>query len=88
MEEREICRLIRDAGWVPAQRDQYYHVLKRHDGSDAPDLRARANPPVRNVARIDKAFIGAAPGLDDGADVSVKVQLPILGDAPARSAGG
>jgi cyclic dehypoxanthinyl futalosine synthase len=27
LEEREICRLIRDAGWVPAQRDQYYNVL-------------------------------------------------------------
>jgi len=23
LNEREICRLIRDAGWVPAQRDQY-----------------------------------------------------------------
>jgi cyclic dehypoxanthinyl futalosine synthase len=88
LEEREICRLIRDAGWVPAQRDQYYNVLKRHDGPDAPDLRPRIDPPVRNVARIDKQFIGAAPGLDDGADVSVKVQLPILGDAPARSIGG
>ena len=88
LEEREICRLIRDAGWVPAQRDQYYNVLKRHDSSEAPDLRPRSNPPVRNVARIDKAFIGAAPGLDDGADVSVRVQLPILGDAPVRGVGG
>jgi cyclic dehypoxanthinyl futalosine synthase len=88
LEEREICRLIRDAGWVPAQRDQYYNVLKRHDGADAPDLRPRTNPPVRNVRKIDKQFIGAAPGLDDGADVSVKVQLPILGDVPARAAGG
>jgi cyclic dehypoxanthinyl futalosine synthase len=88
LEEREICRLIRDAGWVPAQRDQYYNVLKRHDGPDAPDLRPRPNPPVRNVRQIDKQFIGAAPGLDDGADVSVKVQLPILGDSPVRAAGG
>ena len=34
----------------------------------------------RDVKRIDKEFIGAAPGLDDGADRSVKVQLPLLGD--------
>ncbi len=81
LEEREICRLIRDAGWVPAQRDQYYHVLKRHDGPESPDLRPRPNPPVRNVRKIDKEFIGAAPGLDDGADRSVKLQLPILGDS-------
>jgi hypothetical protein len=65
---------------VPAQRDQYYHVLKRHDGADAPDLRPRADAPVRNVRKIDKEFIGAAPGLDDGADRSVKVQLPLLGE--------
>ena len=79
LEAREICRLIRDAGWVPAQRDQYYNVLRRHDGPDSPDLVPQAVPPVRNVRRIDKEFIGAAPGLDDGSDRSVKVQLPILG---------
>ena len=81
LEEREICRLIRDAGWIPAQRDQYYNVLKRHDGPDSPDLRPVAHPPVRDVRRIDKEFIGAAPGLDDGQDRSVKVQLPILGES-------
>jgi cyclic dehypoxanthinyl futalosine synthase len=85
---REICRLVRDAGWVPCQRDQYYNILKRHDGPDSPDLVADANPPVRHVRQIDKQFIGAAPGLDDGADRSVKVQLPILGDAPVRGIGG
>jgi len=80
LEEREICRLIRDAGWVPAQRDQYYNVLKRHEGGDAPDLKPAARPPVRNIRKIDKQYIGAAPGLDDGADQSVKVQLPLLGE--------
>jgi cyclic dehypoxanthinyl futalosine synthase len=80
LNEREICRLIRDAGYVPAQRDQYYNVLKRHDGPGAPDLVPVADPPVRKVKQIDKQFIGAAPGLDDGADSSVKVQLPILGE--------
>jgi len=80
LNEREICRLVRDAGWVPAQRDQYYHVLHRHDGPGSPDLRPLAHPPVRDVRQVDKQFIGAAPGLDDGADRSVKVQLPILGE--------
>jgi len=90
LNEREICRLIRDAGWVPAQRDQYYNVLRRHDGADSPDLRPSPNPPVRQVKQIDKQFIGAAPGLDDGQDRSVKMQLPILGgsDGPARGIGG
>src|SRR4051794_31387287 len=35
---RELCRLIRETGNVPAQRDQYYHILKKHDGPDSPDL--------------------------------------------------
>ncbi len=81
LEEREICRLIRDAGWIPAQRDQYYNILKRHDGPNSPDLQPLAHPPVRNVRKIDKQYVGAAPGLDDGADSSVKVQLPILGES-------
>jgi hypothetical protein len=73
---------VRDAGWIPCQRDQYYNVLKRNDGPESPDLRADPNPPVRHVHQIDKQFIGAAPGLDDGSDRSVKVQLPLLGQAP------
>ena len=52
----------------------------RHDGDDSTDLVPVADPPVRKVKQIDKQFIGAAPGLD-GADSSVKLQLPILGDA-------
>jgi hypothetical protein len=36
---------------------------------------------MRNVKRIDNQFIGAAPGLDAGADRNLKLQLPILGDA-------
>jgi cyclic dehypoxanthinyl futalosine synthase len=52
LNEREICRLIRDAGWVPAQRDQYYRVLRRHDGADSPDLVPPTNVPLRNVAKV------------------------------------
>ena len=79
LEQREICRLIRDAGWVLAQRDQYYNVLKRHDGPDSPDLKPVLNPPTRDVKKIDKQYIGAAPGLDDTQAQSIKRQLPILG---------
>ena len=91
LEEREICRLIRDAGWTPAQRDQYYHVLNRHDGPFSPDLLPVAHPPIRDVKQLDKQFIGSAPGLDDGQDRNVRIQLPLLGeslDAPRRGKGG
>jgi hypothetical protein len=86
LSEREICRLIRDAGWIPAQRDQYYNVLHRHEGKDSPDLRPLEHPPVREVKRIDDKFIGSAPGLDDGKDQSVKMQLPILGGSAEQNA--
>jgi cyclic dehypoxanthinyl futalosine synthase len=85
LNEREICRLIRDAGWIPAQRDQYYNILRRQDGADAPDRRPDPAASVRNVKKIDKQYIGAAPGLDDDADQRLSVQLPILGAETARS---
>jgi cyclic dehypoxanthinyl futalosine synthase len=90
LSEREICRLIRDAGWIPSQRDQYYNVLRRHDGPTSPDLVPLQNPPLRNVKKIDEQFIGAAPGIESSNEEAVKVQLPILGgaDMPSRSRGG
>jgi len=52
LNEREICRLIRDAGYVPAQRDQHYNVLRRHDGPSSPDLQPLPDPPIRNVKKL------------------------------------
>ena len=59
---------------------EFRDLLKRHDGPTSPDLIPLADPPVRNVKQIDKQFVGVAPGLDDGADPGVRLQLPILGD--------
>ncbi len=39
LDQAVLCRLIRDAGFVPAQRNNTYDVLKVHDGADSPDLR-------------------------------------------------
>jgi cyclic dehypoxanthinyl futalosine synthase len=92
LQVRELCRLIRDAGWVPAQRDQYYNVVKRWDGSDSPDLLPDPAASTRDVKQLDdKNWIGAAPGLDnvksasitgsdDGADKSKRMQLTVLGE--------
>ncbi len=38
LNEPTLCRLIRDAGFVPAQRDNEYNLLKIHESSDSPDL--------------------------------------------------
>jgi cyclic dehypoxanthinyl futalosine synthase len=39
LDEAVLCRLIRESGFVPAQRDNSYDVLRVHAGEDAPDRR-------------------------------------------------
>jgi len=38
LNEPMLCRLIRDAGFTPAQRDNEYNLLRVHAFDDAPDL--------------------------------------------------
>jgi cyclic dehypoxanthinyl futalosine synthase len=38
LSEPLLCRLIREAGFIPAQRDNVYDLLRVHAGSDSPDL--------------------------------------------------
>ncbi|HZW08444.1 MAG TPA: radical SAM protein [Phycisphaerales bacterium] len=38
MDEPVLCRLIRDAGFVPAQRNNTYDILRIHEGPQSPDL--------------------------------------------------
>ena len=37
LDEAVLCRLIRESGFVPAQRNNSYDVLRIHDGPGAPD---------------------------------------------------
>lgn len=39
LDEAVLCRLIREAGFVPAQRNNVYDVLRAHIGAESPDLR-------------------------------------------------
>ena len=39
LNEAMLCRLIREAGFLPAQRDNEYNLLRVHAGGDAPDRR-------------------------------------------------
>ena len=39
LNEPVLCHLIRNAGFVPAQRDNRYDLLKIHEGENAPDLK-------------------------------------------------
>ncbi len=38
LDEQVLCRLIREAGFIPAQRDNGYDLLRIHDGAQSPDL--------------------------------------------------
>ncbi len=38
LDEAVLCRLIRGAGFIPAQRDNVYDLIKVHDGPESPDL--------------------------------------------------
>lgn len=38
LNEPVLCRLIRDAGFIPAQRDNVYDIIDVKDGPSAPDL--------------------------------------------------
>ncbi|MEK6701608.1 MAG: radical SAM protein [Planctomycetota bacterium] len=39
LDEAVLCRLIRDAGFIPAQRNNTYDILNIHDGPESPDRR-------------------------------------------------
>ncbi|MFY7896964.1 MAG: radical SAM protein, partial [Phycisphaerales bacterium] len=41
LDEAVLCRLIRDAGFTPAQRNNSYDILRVHDGADSPDLQGK-----------------------------------------------
>jgi cyclic dehypoxanthinyl futalosine synthase len=86
LDEGMICRLIRDAGWIPCQRNQYYAVLRRHDGPDAPDSRPRVPgkfPPRQHQITPQEAAAYKVAGLSGRIPVS-PVSLPISGVEPYR----
>ncbi|HJN71506.1 MAG TPA: radical SAM protein [Phycisphaerales bacterium] len=41
LDEAKLCRMIREAGFTPAKRDNTYNLLTIHTGDDAPDRRIK-----------------------------------------------
>ncbi len=70
LDEPFLCRLIRDAGFVPAQRNNDYDLLRLHTGPDSPDL--RVEDWSRHRARRLHVE-GAAPAQPASAPVSLTV---------------
>jgi cyclic dehypoxanthinyl futalosine synthase len=74
LNEPMICRLIRDAGFVPAQRNNTYDLIKVHDGDDAPDLAVED----WSMYRADKLHTEQDASCSGGAEPATKtVELTI-----------
>ena len=68
MNEPMLCRLIRDAGFLPAQRNNEYNLVRVHDGPQSPDRRVTDWSSLR-VQKLHRQ--GAA---------DTAVQLTVLGE--------
>lgn len=63
LNEPLLCRLIRDTGFVPAQRDNVYDLLRIHEGPDSPDSQVTdwsTQRASRLVAQTEPAQSGAS----------------------------
>jgi cyclic dehypoxanthinyl futalosine synthase len=70
LNEALLCRIIREAGFLPAQRDNAYNLLRIHDRPDAPDLRVTDWSTQRaQRLHVERGDAGAAP------DVAVEVSV-------------
>jgi cyclic dehypoxanthinyl futalosine synthase len=90
LDEEMICRLIRDAGWVPCQRNQYYEVLRRHEGADSPDRRPRTPgkfaPRQHKITPEEAAAYKAAGVSGRIPGAAPTVSLPVSGAGDSRGA--
>ena len=59
-----ICRLIRDAGFIPAQRNNEYNLMRLHADSRSPDLSIDDWPKLRaqrlHVEAVDELHASVA----------------------------
>ena len=69
----------RDAGFVPAQRDNRYEVLKTHDGSDAPDQQVTDWSTQRVVSLHQQSGLFSDVGGDDALQHASVVSIPATG---------
>ncbi|MCH2134972.1 MAG: radical SAM protein [Phycisphaerales bacterium] len=63
LSEEVICHLIRDAGFLPAQRDNAYDLLRVHDAPTSPDLAVDDWSKLRtSKLHVQRAAAAPAPG--------------------------
>ena len=77
LNEATLCRLIRDAGYIPAQRDNEYNLLKVHDAPQSPDLATRdwskLRAQRRHVEAKPEPKLELVPGLTSTSPIEITV---------------
>ncbi|TVQ55491.1 MAG: radical SAM protein, partial [Phycisphaerales bacterium] len=76
LNEATICRLIRDAGFTPAQRNNEYNLLKVHAGADAPDQTVQDWSTLR-AARLHTQGKASADTSSAPVELTVNVERPV-----------
>jgi cyclic dehypoxanthinyl futalosine synthase len=71
LNEPTLCRLIRDAGFVPAQRNNEYDFVRIHDGPESPDLR------ITDWSTLRAQRLHQQAGREDEAPRNAKVELTV-----------
>ncbi len=72
LDEPVLCKLIRDSGFTPAQRDNRYQFIKVQDGQDAPDRQVTDWSKHRAASlHIEKASQGSCES--EGSTVSLTI---------------
>jgi len=64
LNEALLCRLIRDAGFTPAQRDNGYNLLNTYE-ADAPDAAPDLSVEDWSTQRVDKLHIESSCGSEE-----------------------
>jgi len=73
LNEATLCRLIRDAGFLPAQRDNEYNLLRVHRDATSPDLRITDWSTLR-TQRLH-AQSKTAPSAESAASTPVQLRI-------------
>jgi cyclic dehypoxanthinyl futalosine synthase len=71
--EPYICHLIREAGFVPAQRDNRYHFITTHEGDEAPDLQVHDWSTHRQTALHQEGIPQTPANGDEGGTVPLTI---------------
>ncbi len=69
LNEAKLCRLIREAGFTPAQRNNTYDIIKVHDSEESPDLM------IKDWSAFDSEKLATQHGCQSNQQGSVELTI-------------